>query len=131
MITIYLILQAVSFAIVIAAFLSVEKFLKRHNSITRPHELDSFKRMARFNMYAALVYIVLTIPLVLMSLALTFWYGLMGLAIVLAISVPQTLFSFHMKKREEKTRLMQCSSDLAAEHQQVAHSWLKKAVPDF
>jgi hypothetical protein len=131
MITTYLLLQAALFLLSIGGFFQVRQFLSSSTLIASPQDLDRFKRMARLNMYVALVYMVLAIPGILMSMYLTFMYGLYGLGIVLAVSVPQFLFGKYLKSLEDKSRSLPCSSEFVDEHRRIGQSWLKKPLPDF
>lgn len=82
-------------------------------------------------MYVALIYLVLSIPVIAMSIFLGYQYGLYGLGIVLVFSIPQFLLGKYLKTLEDKTRTMECSSECSSEHKRVAESWVKKALPDF
>src|SRR5687768_491975 len=104
MITIYLFVQAVLFLLAVAGFFQVQRFLKTNRSISSAEGLDSFKRLARVNMYVALVYIVLAVPMILMSMYIGYAYGLYGIAVVLGTSVPQMIFGKFLKSAEDKSR---------------------------
>lgn len=131
MITTYLIIQAALFSISVWGFVQSQKFLKLSPSISRASDLENFKRLVRHNMYGALVYICLSIPALLLSMFLTFSYGVIGFGIVVGVSIPQFLFGRYSKTFEVKSRNVPCAVEYAAEHQRIGHSWGKKALPDF
>jgi hypothetical protein len=131
MITTYLFLQGALLLLAVGGFFQVQHFLRNNPSISTARDLDNFKRLARVNMYVALVYIVLSIPVVLISMYLGFSAGLTGVAIVLVASAPHFALGQYMKKLEEKSRTLECASQYAEEHRRIGQVWQKKALPDF
>src|SRR5688572_16376868 len=97
MITTYMALQSAMFLIAVGGFFQVNQFLKMCASITSVDHLNAFKKLARVNMYVALIYMAIGGPTILISIYLGYHYGLYGLGIVLLFSVPQFLFGKYLK----------------------------------
>ena len=57
--TTYLVLNAAMFLLGVFCFMQVRQFLSQNSSINGPAQLEDFKRMARINMYVAIVYLAL------------------------------------------------------------------------
>ncbi len=131
MIYTFLVLQLALFLLSLGGYFQVKKFLGLHNDIADESHLDAFKSLVRVNMYVALVYLVLGIPSIGMSIYFGFAYGIPGVLLVLAISVPQFLLGKHLRGLEERSRTLACRSDLGEEYAAVGHTWMKKALPDF
>jgi hypothetical protein len=131
MITTYLFLQGALFLILVGGFFQVRQFLQMNSTISRPVDLDSFKRLARVNMYVALVYLILAIPTIMFSMYLGFSNGLYGVSIAIAATAPHFILGKFMKKDENSSRSLECSSQFAEEYKQIGLSWRKKILPDF
>ena len=131
MFTSYLFLEGSLFLICIGGFFQVSQFLRLHGAVTTAGDLDDFKRMVRVNMYVALVYIVLGIPSILLSMYLSFAYGIYGMVIAIGATVPHFFLGKHMKKLDERSRNLECSSRLDSEYKRIGQVWRKKALPDF
>ena len=131
MITTYVLLQAAMFLIGVGGFYQVKQFLDSHPFIRRDGDFDNFKRLARFQMYVALVYIVLALVGIAMSLYLSWEFGLVGVVVVILVSVPHHLLGNKMKKLEERSRGLECSVQYADEYERIGMVWRKKALPDF
>jgi len=131
MITTYLLVQGALLLLSVGGLFQVQRFLRSNPSIISAEGFDNFKRLARVNMYVALVYIVLSVPALLIGIYITYTYGVFGLVVVLAISVPQYLLGKYMKRVEDKSRSLECSTLYADEHRRIGETWVKKALPDF
>ena len=131
MIYAFVTLQIGLFLLSVGGYFQVKKFLGLYGDISDDSHLDAFKSLVRVNMYIALVYLLLGIPSVLMSIYFGFSYGLSGLALVLAISVPQFLFGKHLKTLEMRSRNLPCRGNLQDDYQSVGEAWTKKALPNF
>jgi ABC-type multidrug transport system fused ATPase/permease subunit len=131
MITTYILLQAAMFLIAVGGFFQVKQFLSGHAFIRTDGDMDRFKRLARAQMYAALVYIVLAIVGVAMSMYLTWVIGVYSLVLVVLVSLPHYALGNQMKKLEEKSRGLECAERFAAEYERIGLVWRKKALPDF
>ena len=82
-------------------------------------------------MYGAVVYMALAIPSLLMSMYITYTYGIFGLAVIIGVSIPQFLFGKYSKTFEVKSRTVPCATEYAEEHTRVGQAWGKNALPDF
>jgi heme O synthase-like polyprenyltransferase len=131
MFTVYLALQGLLFVLNFVAFFMAHRFLQRNNAISRPSDLENYKSFARSNMYLAVVYLACIVPSTLLSIYMTYAYGLMGLALVLAICGTQMALAKYIKKFEVRTRTLPCADQYLAEQERVTHSWQKKLLPDF
>jgi hypothetical protein len=131
LITTYLVLNAAMFLLGVFCFMQVRGFLNRNSSITGPSQLEDFKRMARGNMYGALVYIALAIPSVLLTIYITMTDRLYGFVIAMAVSAPAFFFGKYSKKFEQRSRNMECAGPYADEHKRVGQAWVKNLLPDF
>jgi hypothetical protein len=131
MITTYLFLQAALFFLTIGGYFQVRQFLSLNTSISNERGLDNFKRLARVNMYVALAYIAISIPMILMSMYIGYTLGIDGLALVLGISIPQIGLGVYLKSSEDKTRSLPCTDQYAAEHRRIGLAWQKNVLPDF
>jgi hypothetical protein len=131
MIYAFLALQLALFLLSVGGYFQVKKFLGLHGDIANESNLDAFKSLVRVNMYVALVYLILGVPSVGMSIYFGFAYGISGLLLVVAISIPQFLFGKHLRGLEERSRTLPCRSDLGEEYAAVGHTWMKKALPNF
>jgi sulfite exporter TauE/SafE len=107
-------------------------FLARHSTLSNRHALEDFKQVVRRNMYGALAYMVLGGIGLLLGIALTVTQGLSGLALVLGVNVPLLLLGLANKQLETRARQLPCtSSELVRQVEQVGHTWVHKALPDF
>lgn len=129
--TTYLVLNAAMFLLGVFCFMQVRQFLSQNSSINGPAQLEDFKRMARINMYVAIVYLALAIPSVLMTIYITMTTGLYGFVVAMAVSTPAYFFGKYSKKFEEQARTMSCDAAYDHEHKRVAHAWVKNLLPDF
>jgi hypothetical protein len=127
----YLVLQLCLLGLALFGYFQVKDFLRAHSAISSPAHLSNFKSLVRINMYGALIYLVLGIPTVLMSMYFGYVYGIFGILVVLAVNIPQLLFSKHLRGLEEQARRLSCSSELDHEFRMVSEAWFKKALPNF
>jgi ABC-type multidrug transport system fused ATPase/permease subunit len=131
MITTYLLLQAAMFLVAVGGFFHVKQFLDAHPYIRRDGDFENFKRLVRFQMYVALVYIGLAVVGIAMSMYLSWAFGFFGLFVVVLVSVPHYVLGKQMKKLEQKSRELECAVQFADEYQRIGTVWRKKALPDF
>jgi hypothetical protein len=112
----------------------VKAFLSQTGSIRTSHDLKLFKRMARKQMYQALLQIVF--------LGIMGMLGVIGIAsrklslseflIFLLLNVIMIVLGIYGRKFENKARSFQADNDiLAKEYRSVCESWVKKPFPDF
>ncbi len=129
--TIYLVLNAAMFLLGVFCFMQVRQFLSQHSSIDGTAQLEDFKRLARVNMYVAIVYLALAIPSILLTIYITYTTGLYGFVIAIAVSTPAYFFGKYSKKFEEQARTMACDAAYDYEHKRISHAWVKNLLPDF
>lgn len=110
----------------------VKRFLKATACITDEQSLSRFKRIARCNMYMALVQIAILVSGVIIGLLLIFRHGLPGLIVVLLTNAVVFVLGKLLSKLETAARSLPAASEyLAQQHRQVSETWVKKALPDF
>ena len=107
------------------------RFLRTYNSIENESVLTEFKNVARWNMYGALAFLVCGIISLTWGIFLVNQYGLEGLAVVLALSIPSLMLSLSTKKVEVQSRSLPCQDSLKPEYERVSEVWIKKALPNF
>ena len=83
----YLLLNAFLVGLNLWGRFEAKRFLDAHSAIADAQALDAFKRMARRNMYAALVSLVMSSASVLWGLWIGWQIGLLGFAFVIAMMV--------------------------------------------
>ncbi len=128
----YVILNVLLIAMMMLARSALLRFLERHDSIQNNDVLNEFKKLARSNMYFALVYLVCGMALIVWAAFLVMQYGLLGILLVLAFSVPGIFLGLGTKKLEERTKKLPCADPaLDTEYKRVSEVWVKKALPDF
>ncbi len=106
-------------------------FVTNHQSINSPEVLTEYKKIVRWNMYGALLFIVCGIPGVAMCIYIVKHYGLLGLFLVLSMTTPSLLLGMSTKKLEKQSRQLVCETSLKGEYEKVSEIWVKKALPDF
>jgi hypothetical protein len=113
------------------ATIDLKGFLSRHSTITNKLVLDEFKKLARKNMYQALVQIVLLVTAGLMGLYGIFTHQL-GLILVIALNGAIIVLSKLTKGIEERTRSLTVDDkSLEDQYLAVCETWVGKALPDF
>lgn len=131
MIITYLLIQSALLAICVGSFFQVRQFVRMYPTITTAEEMTHYRRLARMNMYTALIYIGLSAPMVVLSAYLAYLYGLYGVAISVAATAPHFVFARFMKKQEDTCRSAACAPQFEEEHRRIGRSWLKNVLPDF
>jgi hypothetical protein len=127
----YIVLNVVLIAITFWARAVLVRFLGTHGSINDAAALAEFKRVARWNMYGALAFLASGVVLLTFGFMLAVEYGLLGVILVLAFSIPSIFLGLSTKKVEVKARSLECDPALAQEYAQVCEVWVKKALPNF
>lgn len=109
----------------------IGRFLKRHSQIANSQDLQAFMKMARQQMYAALLYIVLLIPsFILMFLMLM--KGAKDAAIVLSVETGVFIFTRIDREGEKRSRNLPCATpELEETYGNVCKSWVNDAFPKF
>ena len=131
MIYAYLALQLGLFLIAAGGYFQVKKFLGLYSEISDQESLDAFRSLVRVNMYIALAYAALAFPSIGLSIYFGYAYGIFGLVLVIAVSVPQFLFGKYLRTLEERSRKLACNLTYQEQYFAVGETWFKKALPDF
>jgi hypothetical protein len=83
-------------------------------------------------MYGAIVYLALGLPTLLLGAYIVVTLGVVGLAAVLATSLPAYLLSRKVRALEATARGAPCANDLLlAEHRKIGEAWVKNVLPNF
>lgn len=132
MVTYFLLLSLVLTTMTLWGSFETQRFLKDHAVIDGPIAIEAFKTLARRNMFAALIYIVLGILSLMLAGQLVVQLKLIGTATVLAVYVPSFILNRRLLALERQARNLHCTTaDLQALHAQIGQTWVKKALPDF
>lgn len=112
---------------------SVWRFASSHATIADDRALDAFKRVARVNMYLALIQIVVLATGTLVGILVIVKFGIVkGLPAVLVANGIVLGLGKRFKKFEDRARSLPAGTEeLAQEHARVSETWLHKALPDF
>lgn len=131
--TAFVLIYAVAVLVSIWGGLSVRSFLARYPTITDRPALDAFKRLARSNMYMALMQIVILGAGFLVGILLVFRHGaIKGLGPVLVANGVVMGLGKLIKSLEVRARSLPCATQaLGDEHARVSESWVHKPFPDF
>ena len=127
----YGLLYTASILISIGSVIYLRRFLRKTSAIADHGSLERFKTVARAEMYATLLLIVLLIGGSAIGMILCLFKGLPMLAVVVVTNLGLWAFSRYHKRIEEKTRGLAVTEALAQEYRFVCESWVKKALPDF
>jgi hypothetical protein len=114
-----------------ASLLQLRTFLRTTPSIDGEEDLGRYRDLARIQMYAALLVIVLSLGGIAASAVLVRFFGLGSLAVVLPANVVLLLMGLYHKRVEDRVRALPVSETLAAERDRVSATWLAKPFPDF
>ena len=127
----YLTSKALIVALLFLSRRQIGRFLKRHSQIANSQDLQAFMKMARQQMYAALLYIVLLIPsFILMFLMLM--KGAKDAAIVLSVETGVFIFTRIDREGEKRSRNLPCATpELEETYGNVCKSWVNDAFPKF
>jgi hypothetical protein len=131
MIYTYAAVETALFLLSLAAYFQVKKFLAAHNAIANESDMSNFRSLARGNMYLTLVYLVLSLPALLLSIYIGYAYGLLGIVAVFIFNGPHFLFIQHLKSLQERLRGLHCTPELSNEFHAVRETWHKRALPNF
>ena len=109
----------------------IRGFLARTTAIGDVQDLEDFKRLARRQMYQALLQLVFLLGAVGLSL-----YGMAtkqcNLLHVLGLSLAILAMSLISRPFERRVRSLTVEDEsLAEEYEAVCESWVKKPLPDF
>jgi len=132
MIIIYFLLSMALLTVLLVGFFDISRFLRSHSSIDSAVHLSLYKELARRNMYAALSYIGLAIPWIVLGMYLIWTMVGIGFLIVLSMSTIGIILGIKLKKIELQVRSLKCRDKiLEDEYQQIGEIWQKKALPNF
>ncbi|HVS83883.1 MAG TPA: hypothetical protein VHE60_19270 [Pyrinomonadaceae bacterium] len=110
----------------------VNRFLGRHATIDSEATLLAFKILVRRNMWVAVASLMVGLFYLATSALLTWEFGIRGVLIVLAVSVPVFLTGRSTKKLEARAKSLPCDDEqLEVEYRRVGHAWTSKLFPDF
>ena len=121
-------------AIVMTALVTVKakSFLRTHPIIENGVDIEDFKRLARVNMYLALIQLAVLGVGIIVSILIIWQYGLFGLVLVLATNSVLIAVGKVGTRVEKAVRSLESATpELAEEHRHVSEVWVKKALPDF
>ncbi|NER36873.1 MAG: hypothetical protein F6J93_23370 [Oscillatoria sp. SIO1A7] len=127
----YLTSKALIVALLFLSRRQIARFLKRHSQIANSQDLQAFMKMARQQMYATLLYVVLLIPsFILMFLLLM--KGAKDAAIVMSVETGVFIFTRIDREGEKRSRNLPCATpELEASYGNVCKSWVNDAFPKF
>ena len=111
--------------------IQIRGFLLRTAAISNDQDLEDFKRLARRQMYQALLQLVFLLGAVGLSL-----YGMVtkqcSLLHVLGLSLAILATSLISRPFESRVKSLDVEDEsLAEEYKAVCESWVKKPLPDF
>ncbi len=127
----YVLLQIALIAGLLFAQRALKAFLATHTAIADTAALEALKQVVRTQMYGALYAIALGLILIPYSIVLSISHGLLGLAVVIALSGVGFVLGKVTKTLEVRTRSLPCTAALKSEYARVGEIWLKKALPRF
>jgi Ca2+/Na+ antiporter len=127
----YGLLYIASLLISIGSVMFLRRFLHQTSAIADQGSLEKFKAVARAEMYATLLLMVILILGAAVGGILTILRGLPMLVVVIVTNFSLWAFSRYHKRVEDKTRSLAVTESLAQEYRHVCESWVKKALPDF
>ena len=83
-------------------------------------------------MLCALAFLVCGVMLLVWGVFLATRYGVTGLTVVIAFSLPPIVLGLSTKKMDNCARSLECSDpELRREYERVSEIWVKKAMPHF
>lgn len=112
-------------------FFAVKSFLSQSSCISNSIDLDNFKRLARQQMYQALIQIGLLGAAGVLGI-----YGLVtkqvGILLILVLNGTVIGISMVSKTLEKRAHALTVTDQrLENEYKTICHTWVKKAFPDF
>lgn len=128
----YISFQTIVFGVLFWGRTELARFLREHSAIHDHAALAKYKDVARASMYGALVFLGCGIVLIVWSMYLAREYGLTGVAIAVACSVPSVFLGVSARRLEGRARSLECGDpELRPEYRRVSDVWVKRALPDF
>lgn len=128
----YIFFQIILFAMLLWGRAELLRFLREHTGIYDDVTLSSYKIVVRWNMLAALVFLVSGLILMAWGFYLSLKYGLTGFSIALVFSIPSLYLGFSAKKVEARARSLECNdAALKEEYKRISEVWVKRALPNF
>ena len=133
MIWIYILFVAglVNFFIAMAG---INRFLANHASIGTQECLEEFKKLARCQMYQALIQLLFIAPMGVISVVgiIIGKLNAIEFIIVLALNFVNIFLGMYGKRFEEKARRLPVEGEeLGREYIQICEDWVKKPLPKF
>ena len=127
----FLLLFALALINTLMAAVQLKGLLSRTLSIDSRQSLEDFKRIARRQMYQALVQMGLLVAACILGL-----YGILTgrLSLLLVIAVNGAIFGISraLQGIERRARSLPVSEEqLASEYRRVCEAWVRKPFPDF
>ncbi len=128
----YTICQIALFAILLWGRIVLRRFLRAHRAIYDYAALSAFKEVVRLNMLCALAFLMFGVMLLVWGVFLATHYGVTGLTVVIASSLPPIALGLGTKSMDSRARSLDCTDpDLRREYERVSEIWVKKAMPHF
>ncbi|MBN2370757.1 MAG: hypothetical protein JXO72_09725 [Vicinamibacteria bacterium] len=132
MLLLYILLNAAALVHCVCAKKQLDDFLDAHPSIGSQKDISDFRRLARSQMYMALLQIVFLGMSLLIGLALIWTGGIRMLLIVLLANGVVFFAARWIKPTEARVQNLPClTTDLSQTKQFIVDSWKKKPLPDF
>jgi hypothetical protein len=130
------IIGGVLLSIVVGLLLSFrwQGFMRQKPKLETPEDLETFKRMVKLEMYAALMMLPVMIlpgiayPVGLFLGALNLFPDLIYFLLLMGLML---LIGRYTKSVEMKARTMPVAPPLARERDRVVNTWVGKALPDW
>lgn len=121
---------AVGAVLITVGWMKTEAFLRTTPRLRDPSDMEQYKQLARFGMWAALALIpLMVLPfLVLIFLPASPEYRIVGWVGPVLLGVAGA----KLKEKETAAQSLEAhSAEMAAERDRVTYTWMKKAFPDF
>lgn len=129
--TLFYILFACWLALCVAATAQLYFFLQSHQGISTYNDMTDFKALARFQMYGALLSIVLGGGFFLLGIYLLL-SSRVGLLMILLLNGVIFFLSLYTKKLENRAKSLPVLGDsLKEEYNRIIDVWMHKPFPDF
>ncbi len=128
----YTLCQIALFGALLWGRVVLRRFLRTHCAIYDHAALSAFREVVRLNMLCALAFLIFGVMLLVWGVFLATHYGVTGLTLVIASSLPPIALGLGTKRMDSRARSLECADpDLRREYERVSEIWVKKAMPHF